>query len=161
MSKDPIRLLGDFIDEIFNNSSGLEFNERMEEYKIDVLDNPLSLAAMSKDGIPWDIMEKISDHLGFTDQEWSGIFNMSIKSLQRYRIAKTPLNTPQSDRLLELVNIIILGLEAFPEPEKFRTWLRRPSFALGGHTPISLLNVSHGQKAVYNELGRIIHGIPA
>ena len=161
MSKDSIRRLDSFIDEIFKNSSILEFNEKIEDYKIDVLDDPLALAEMSQTGIPWNTMEKISNHLGFTDQEWSGIFNISLKSLQRYRSAKTPLNTSQSDRLLEMVNMIILGLEAFPEPDKLKTWLRRPSFALGGHTPISLLNVSHGQKVVYYELGRIIHGIPA
>ncbi len=148
-----------YIDETFNNSGTLELNERIEEYKTDVIDEPLTMAKLAQSGVPWPTFSKLSDKLGFSDLEWSAILDISTKSLQRYRLSKASFKPIQSDRILQLIRIMSLGLEAFDKIENFNIWLRRNSFPLGGESPISLLNVSYGQQSVYNELGRIIHGI--
>ncbi len=41
-----------------------------------------------------------------------------------------------------------------------RQWLARPNPALGGRTPLSLLDTSLGWEQVKQVLGRIEHGIP-
>jgi putative toxin-antitoxin system antitoxin component (TIGR02293 family) len=45
--------------------------------------------------------------------------------------------------------------------DKGHRWLRRPTSALDGETPLSLLDTHPGAEAVLNLLGRIDHGIAA
>ena len=43
--------------------------------------------------------------------------------------------------------------------DKARRWMFKPSRALGGEIPIRLLDTDIGANAVFDELGRIEHGV--
>jgi putative toxin-antitoxin system antitoxin component (TIGR02293 family) len=71
------------------------------------------------------------------------------------------LTADQSDRLLRVTRIFAIAEECFGNREKAHAWLRRPTSALSGETPLELLDTEEGAREVENLLGRISHGIAA
>lgn len=51
------------------------------------------------------------------------------------------------------------GIDVFGVKENFYTWMDTVSVALGGVKPKDLLDTNFGITMVYDELGRIEHGI--
>lgn len=71
------------------------------------------------------------------------------------------LTPDQSDRLVRVARVIAAAEDTFGSREKAAIWLRRPSGALDGETPVSLLDTSEGAREVEHLLGRIDHGLAA
>jgi len=71
------------------------------------------------------------------------------------------LTAEQSDRLMRAVRVIAAAEETFGSKEKAAAWLRRPTTALEGHAPITLLDTSEGALQVETLLTAIDHGIAA
>lgn len=67
-------------------------------------------------------------------------------------------NASAVDPERERDRIIALSTETFGR-EKALKWLHRPTAALGGETPLSLLDTNDGARAVETLIGRIGHGI--
>jgi putative toxin-antitoxin system antitoxin component (TIGR02293 family) len=51
------------------------------------------------------------------------------------------------------------GVDVFGAEHKYLTWMDTNSIALGGVRPKDLLNTALGKSMIYDELGRIEHGI--
>ncbi|MFA6249733.1 MAG: MbcA/ParS/Xre antitoxin family protein [Mucilaginibacter sp.] len=43
--------------------------------------------------------------------------------------------------------------------DKFKLWVKAPSFVFKGEAPVTILDTSAGFDMVFKELGRIEHGI--
>jgi putative toxin-antitoxin system antitoxin component (TIGR02293 family) len=71
------------------------------------------------------------------------------------------LTAEQSDRLARVVRVVAAAEETFGSQEKAGLWLRRPTAALDGEAPLSLLDTSEGAREVERLLARIDHGISA
>jgi putative toxin-antitoxin system antitoxin component (TIGR02293 family) len=71
------------------------------------------------------------------------------------------LTPEQSDRLIRLVRVIAAAEETFGSQEKAARWLRRPTTALEGDAPISLLDTGEGSRQVEHLLAMIDHGLAA
>ena len=71
------------------------------------------------------------------------------------------LTPEQSDRLVRVVRVIAAAEETFGSQDKAALWLRRPSAALEGDTPLSLLDTSEGSREVEHLIARIDHGLAA
>ena len=71
------------------------------------------------------------------------------------------LTPEQSDRLVRVVGAIAAAEQTLGSQEKAARWLRRPSAALEGDTPLSLLDTGEGAKEVEHLLARIDHGLAA
>ena len=71
------------------------------------------------------------------------------------------LSREQSDRLVRILRVIAKTERTFANHDKARTWLRRPTTALGGNAPLDLLDTELGARKVETPLGRIAHGIAA
>jgi len=71
------------------------------------------------------------------------------------------LTPEQSDRLVRVARVIAAAEETFGSREKAGTWLRRPTTALAGESPLELLDTDEGARQVESLLGRIAHGIAA
>lgn len=71
------------------------------------------------------------------------------------------LTPAQSDRLIQLLHIARHVRAAFGDSAKAARWLRRPSCALDGSTPLDLLGTELGTSRVETLLGQIEHGIAA
>lgn len=71
------------------------------------------------------------------------------------------LTAEQSDRLVRVARMLAMAEETFGNKDKAAAWLRRPTTALGGERPLSLLDTDEGAREVEILLGRISHGIAA
>lgn len=126
---------------------------------VDYVNDSLFMVKVIKTGIPYSVFAAIQSISLLTDQQWADILNVSGKSLQRYKGQNQLFKPIQSEKILELGEIFILGQEVFGDAAKFKLWLETPSFALGGVVPSTLLSDSYGQDLLVDELTRIQHGI--
>ena len=94
---------------------------------------------------------------GLTLRELAASLDLSPRSLQRRR-NEGRLASYESDRLYRLARIIALAKRYIGNDETATRWLKRPNRALGGSTPIELLDTEPGARAVENVLGRIAYG---
>jgi putative toxin-antitoxin system antitoxin component (TIGR02293 family) len=129
-------------------SSGGFFSDRMKVVEV------------IREGIPQALFMSIKDMAPFSDQEWSDLLDVSLKSLQRYKVDTEHIfKTIHSEKIIEVAEVISVGQDVFDTNEKFASWLNTASHALGGMKPMELLRDSYGKEMVLNELYRIDQGI--
>lgn len=127
----------------------------------DSVNDRLLMVKIIKKGITYALFEEIQKLSSLTNKDWADILNISLRSLQRYKDQQQLFKPIQSEKILELGEIFILGNEVFGDPDKFKMWLETPNFAIGSLKPTSLLADSYGQELIINELTRIHYGILA
>ncbi len=125
-----------------------------------VLKDKLLVFRAVKRGVTNALFQEIKTNSPFDDAQWSNFLDINIRTLQRYKLAKSHIYKPsQSERIFELAELVSLGNNVFDTREHFGIWLNMPSIALGGERPINLLDNSYGKDLVFGELNRIEHGI--
>jgi putative toxin-antitoxin system antitoxin component (TIGR02293 family) len=112
-----------------------------------------------REGIPYSIFNSIQDLSPLSTNVWAKNLYLSPKSLSRYRHLRKSFKPMQSERIIELAEVLYLGSRVFGDEEKFKLWLDTPSYPLGSIKPIDLLEDSYGKEMVIGELIRIEHGI--
>lgn len=113
-----------------------------------------------RQGIPTPLFMSIKDLTTFSDQEWSDFLDISLKSLQRYKKESDYVfRSIHSEKIIELMEVTVVGLEVFDSADDFAVWLNSSSHALGNRRPIELLRDSYGKELVLNELQRIDQGV--
>jgi putative toxin-antitoxin system antitoxin component (TIGR02293 family) len=65
-----------------------------------------------------------------------------------------------ADKVARVHDVLDRTAEVLGSRQAGRAWLTRPNPALGGKTPLSLLDTSLGWAEVKQILGRIEHGVP-
>ena len=55
--------------------------------------------------------------------------------------------------------VLAKGTEIFGGREKFLVWMNQPCTALSNNTPFSMLGSPFGIEMIFDELGRIEHGV--
>lgn len=55
--------------------------------------------------------------------------------------------------------VVAKGTEIFGGSEKFLVWMNQPCAALSNNTPFSMLGSRFGIETIFDELGRIEHGV--
>lgn len=118
------------------------------------------VVSVIRQGVPHALFMSIKDLAPFSDQDWSNFLDISLKSLQRYKIDTEHIfKSIHSEKIIELAEVTSVGQEVFDSNEKFAIWLNTPSHALGNMKPMELLSDSYGKEMVLNELNRIDQGI--
>lgn len=80
---------------------------------------------MIHQGIPTSLFMSIKDLAPFSDQEWSDFLDISLKSLQRYKKESDYVfRSIHSEKLIELMEVTVLGLEVFDSAADFAKGLR-------------------------------------
>ncbi|MFO7446836.1 MAG: antitoxin Xre/MbcA/ParS toxin-binding domain-containing protein [Ignavibacteriaceae bacterium] len=125
----------------------------------DFLNNKLLIIRAINKGIPFDLFKVIVEQSPFTLKDWADLLSISLKSLQRYEQGKKRFKPLQSEKIIELAEVIKLGLDVFNDMDKFKYWLETENYSLGSIKPINLLKNSYGKEMVIAELTRIEHGI--
>ena len=115
------------------------------------------LQAAIREGLPQAVVEEVMQATGLTLRELAETLDLSARSLQRRRRAGR-LARHESDRLYRLARIVALAKHYLGDGETARGWLKRPNRALGGRTPLGLIDTELGARAVENILGRIAYG---
>lgn len=119
----------------------------------------LDLVQRIRDGLPAVSVENFVRIGKLTNVEVDKIVLPRKTLAHRKEIGK--LTAEQSDRLMRVARIVALAEDAFGSEEKASRWLRRPTSALDGEAPLSLLDTEEGAREVEMILTRIEHGIAA
>lgn len=86
------------------------------------------------------------------------VFNLSFKTISRYKKENKKLNPRDSETVLKLVQLFKKGEEIFGSFITFRSWLRKPAHGLGKRQPVRMLTTNTGIDLIYEELLRIEFG---
>ena len=108
-------------------------------------------------GFPLSVVAEIMQSAGLTLNELAASMDVSPRSLQRRR-SEGRLAKYESDRLYRLARVIALATRSIGDAEAAKRWLKRPNRALGGRTPLDVIDTEPGARAVENVLGRIAYG---
>jgi putative toxin-antitoxin system antitoxin component (TIGR02293 family) len=126
------------------------------------LKSEADLIAQVRAGMPAAALDSIIVDFG----ETAGVIQAVIydvvgkaRTLQRKRQHRAVLSSDESDRLARLARMLVRAEEAIGDKAKAYSWLVKPNRALGGQSPLSLLDNDTGTLSVERVLGRIEHGV--
>lgn len=121
-------------------------------------DNYLIVLAIRM-GITYSIFKLIKEKSPFTQEDWATYLGISSRSINRFNAAKKSFKSIQSEKIIEIAEVVELGFDIFDNKEQFKQWLNTPNYALRKNRPLELLKDSYGKEMVIGELTRIDHGI--
>jgi len=120
--------------------------------------NDFDLIKFTRQGFKKRAILTLAKKLSLTLQELAGIMHISERTLQRYDDNEV-IKTEYAEKAVELARLYTRGEEVFGSLDRFKLWMKTPVLVFGGEAPISLLDTSVGFNVIFNELGRIEHGI--
>ncbi len=131
---------------------------KVKKYEF-VDEDEVNLANMVREGVSVYRLTKLSDRIGLTMQEWADYLHLSERTIQRYKKDGKAFDPVHSEKIVVIELLYKKGIGVFGIEDNFYTWMDTKSIALGGVKPKDLLDTSFGITMVYDELGRIEHGI--
>lgn len=111
-----------------------------------------------REGLPFTSLEAVMEQFGLKREEVSWALDLPLRTLARRKQEKR-LSPGESDRLVRVVRIAVQAAEVLGGREEASGWLHAPNRALGGQTPLELLDTDLGSRQVEDVLGRIEHGV--
>ena len=108
-------------------------------------------------GLPYAAIEAVGKRYGIPLADLARVVGLPARTLAR-RKAERRLSPAESDRLVRVARIASSAEDVLETREKAGRWLQKPNRALGGRTPLSLLDTSPGAELVSDVLDRIEHG---
>jgi uncharacterized protein (DUF2384 family) len=105
--------------------------------------------------------KKIADKVPFTQSEWAAILHLSERTLQRYAKNNGSFEGIYTDRILQLQELIDIGLSTFTSPDNFYQWLKKDKLVMGQVLNFQSLASSRGIQETIHQLVRIQQGIYA
>lgn len=124
------------------------FDSLTSQYKIGII----------KNGITKSQLEAIKSETDFDYHTLSNLLAVSRTTLIKKK-GEDKFDQPTSERIMLLAELLSYGREVFESKELFNTWLKEPSNAMSGKTPLELLDTLYGIEEVKKELGRIEYGV--
>ena len=119
---------------------------------------PLSLSHISKKGINKKTALRLQSFLGITIKELSVLLDISYRTMQRKEDYDV-FGLSASERILELSELIIIGIDVLGSKDNLKKWLHSSIISLGNVTPLSLMDNTFGIRMVIDVLHRLEHGI--
>ncbi|RWY50990.1 type II RES/Xre toxin-antitoxin system antitoxin [Mucilaginibacter gilvus] len=116
------------------------------------------MVKLARQGFPKKALLALAKKISLSIQELANILHISERTLQRYE-DDAIIKTEYAEKAVELARLYTRGEEVFGSLDKFKLWVKAPSLIFNGEAPISFLDTSAGFDMVFNELGRIEHGI--
>jgi putative toxin-antitoxin system antitoxin component (TIGR02293 family) len=86
------------------------------------------------------------------------IFDISLKTLMRYRKEGKSLKPREGEVALKMACILEKGIQVFGTMGSFKSWMEKPAYGLGGAKPLHMMNTVTGMDLVEDELLRIEFG---
>tara|TARA_R110002049_G_scaffold78986_1_gene201553 strand:+ start:4646 stop:5251 length:606 start_codon:yes stop_codon:yes gene_type:complete len=121
----------------------------------------LELVTLIRDGIDYKTFEIVAARTPLKDKDWAQVLDTTLRTLIRYKKDNKTFAPKQTEKIIEIQQLMQYGEEVFGDIASFHAWLRMHNVALGGISPKELLDTSVGLGIVKDSLGRIEHGILA
>lgn len=96
--------------------------------------------------------------MGISQTELARALDIPERTLAR-RKKEGVLSRVESEKLVRLARVVERAVEVFENDRAALDWLKSQNPALGGTSPLSLLDTDLGSVAVVNTLGRIEQGV--
>jgi putative toxin-antitoxin system antitoxin component (TIGR02293 family) len=128
-------------------------------YRFTEDDDDTHLVSMAREGVSYYRLTKLSEYIQLGLQEWAEYLHLSERTMQRYKKEGKTFDPIHSEKIIIIEMLYKKGIDVFGIKENFYTWMDTVSVALGNVKPKDLLDTSFGITMVYDELGRIEHGI--
>ena len=122
-------------------------------------DDMAKLTNVVRDGLSYNYFSTLSDRIHIEMQEWADYLHISERTIQRYKKEGKVFDPIYSEKIILVELLYKKGVDVFGIEDNFYTWMDTRSIALVGVKPKDLLDTSFGITMVYDELGRIEHGI--
>ena len=122
--------------------------------------SPYDLMELARQGLVRSAMDSLAQLLEVSTKDLVPYLPISERTLQRYDENKK-LSPELSDHLIQIAKVYGRAVEVFGDSSRAVEWLKYPSVALGGITPMSCLDNYSGIELVMDELGRIEYGVYA
>ena len=119
---------------------------------------PVEFQQAIRKGLPYTALEALATVLKLNQGVITAALGIAPRTLAR-RKQEQHLTPIESDRLYRLARIIQLAAEALGDLDQARVWLARGNRALGGQTPLSMLDTEIGARQVEEALLRINYGM--
>lgn len=119
------------------------------------------LIHLVRNGIPFNDFSHIAAEHPFDSKEWGLFLNTTVRTLDRYKEGNKRLTQRQTERVIEIQQLMEYGITVFENNQNFYSWLNSKNVALGGFVPKKLFDTTIGINLVKDELGKIEHGILA
>jgi putative toxin-antitoxin system antitoxin component (TIGR02293 family) len=113
-----------------------------------------------RQGLPFAALEALTSALQLDLHAIGSALGIAPRTLARRKHEKQ-LSPLESDRLYRIAFVLSLAASTLGEVDKARTWLHRSNRALGGTTPLSMLDTEIGARKVEQTLLQMTHGIYA
>jgi putative toxin-antitoxin system antitoxin component (TIGR02293 family) len=113
---------------------------------------------LSRKGLTVKQLYDILDYTNISLKELPKIISLSERQINRYT-KDSILRTDISAQLIQIVELYNKGYDVFEDEVKFQTWMNRKIRGLGNIEPKNLLDTPFGIQLIYDELGRLEHGI--
>ena len=136
-----------------------EFKELGTSIFESIFANKIRTSETIENGLSYKEFRKIYDNAPFTEEFWADALGISLRSLYRYKQYKSKFKPLQTEKIIEMAEVISSGKKIFASNEKFNLWLETPNFVFEGKKPIELLKNSYGKELVIAELTQIDQGI--
>jgi len=111
-------------------------------------------------GLPKAAYEAISDALELTHVEEDHLLQVSSRTRARWK-KQTRLDSATSDRVVRLARVFAQAVLVLESRVNAIAWLREPSDALGGRSPLAAMVSDPGAEKVSNMLYQMEYGIYA
>lgn len=117
------------------------------------------LISLAKKGLPKIAIYKLEKDLSVKPREIAALLSVSPKTIVRFKSGSHILNSAVSERILRIAMVSQKCEEVFEDRDICNQWLKSESVALGGQTPLELMESDFGIDLVLTELTRIEHGV--
>lgn len=111
-----------------------------------------------REGLSTEVVKKIASILNVTIDKLAQLLHVSPRTIQR-KANLEMLNSPTSEHLVNIAEVIRVGIEVLGNKDAFNKWSKMEVKSLDFQKPIDLLDTSHGCKMVSDVLNRIAHGV--
>ena len=118
----------------------------------------MDLIELSSKGVTKEALLRLASYLRLSTSQMAQLLPVTDRTIQR-RMRTQRFNRIVSEQILQIAELAARGTEIFGDKDRFLSWMKSPSVALGNRTPMSLLNSRFGMQMVLDELGRIEHGV--
>ncbi|MSQ69928.1 MAG: DUF2384 domain-containing protein [Betaproteobacteria bacterium] len=113
---------------------------------------------MIKRGVPVGAFAALTRALDLSANEMAKVAGIAQRTIAR-RVGESRLKVEESNRLYRIASVTALAEEVFGGIDAARAWLRQPNRALGGATPLVMIETDIGNQEVRDVLGRIVYGV--
>lgn len=119
---------------------------------------PLELHDRIREGLPYSALEKLNERFRLPKGQLSVVLALPPSTEVRRKRARK-LSQQESDRLFRLARILAHARRTLGSDDAAAAWLQEPNRAVGGATPLSLLETAAGAEEVETILGRLDYGV--